>query len=78
MPRYFFHLHNDVDVLDEEGLNLPDLDSARETALVEARNMAAESVKDGHLTLSHYVAVTDENGETLFRTSFQEAVRIDG
>ena len=23
MPRYFFHLHNDVDAPDEEGVELP-------------------------------------------------------
>ena len=33
MPRYFFHLHNDIDCPDEEGLELPDLTTARMHAI---------------------------------------------
>lgn len=78
MPRFFFHLHNDVDSFDEEGRELPDIAAAREAAMLDARAMAAESVRLGHLDPSHYVAVTDENGDTLFCTSFREAVTIIG
>ncbi len=78
MPRFYFHLHNDVDTFDEEGRELPDVEAARSASLHDARNMAAESVKKGHLDPSHYVAVTDENGETLFCTTFGEAVTIIG
>ena len=76
MPRYFFHLHNDIDAFDEEGRDLPGLQDARAVAIQEARDMAAESVKLGRLTLSHYVAVTDKSGTTVFTTSFREAVQI--
>ena len=76
MPRFYFHLHNDIDSVDEEGRDLPGIDAARREALEEARSMAAESVRLGHLDPSHYVAVTDETGETLFRVRFGEAVRI--
>lgn len=78
MPRFYFHLHNDVDTFDEEGRDLPDVDAARRAAMLDARSMAAESVRLGHLDPSHYVAVTDENGDTLFCMSFREAVRIIG
>ncbi len=78
MPRFYFHLHNDIDSFDEEGRELPDVEAAREAALREARCMAAESVRQGHLDRAHYVAVTDENGDTLFSTTFREAVRIIG
>lgn len=78
MPRFYFHLHNDIDTFDEEGRDLPSVDAARRAAIQEARCMAAESVKLGHLDPAHYVAVTDENGDTLFCTSFREAVKILG
>ena len=29
MPRFFFHLHNDIEAPDEEGLELSDLEAAR-------------------------------------------------
>jgi hypothetical protein len=37
MPRYFFYLHIDLDVPDDEGRDLLDLDAAREHALDEIR-----------------------------------------
>jgi hypothetical protein len=44
--RYFFHLHNDVNLPDEEGLDLPTETAAREYAQEMAQVMAAESVRD--------------------------------
>jgi hypothetical protein len=76
MPRYYFHLHNGLDVIDEEGRELPDLEAARRAAVIDARQMAAESVRLGHLDLSHYLEVTDETGKTLFRTPFGAAVTV--
>jgi hypothetical protein len=76
VPRFYFHLHNDIETFDKEGRDLWGVEAARQAALEEARSMAAESVKLGHLDPSHYVAVTDENGDTLFCTSFGEAVKI--
>jgi hypothetical protein len=78
VPRFYFHLHNDIDTFDEEGRDLPGVDVARQVAREEARYMAAEHVKLGHLDLTHYVAVTDETGDTLFHASFGEAVKITG
>ncbi len=76
MPRYFFHLHNDVDSHDEEGRELPDLAAARCAAAEDARHMAAESVRSGHLDLAHFVEVTDENSKPLLRVTFGEVVTI--
>jgi hypothetical protein len=79
MPRYFFHLHNDEDTLDEEGRELPDIDAARREARADARHMAAESVSStGRLDRSHFVAVTRADGKLLFRVTFGEAVAIVG
>jgi hypothetical protein len=76
MPRFFFHLHNDIDTHDEEGRDLPDIDAARRSAEHDARNMAAESVRAGHLVLDHFVEVTGEEGRPLFRVTFGEVVEI--
>lgn len=74
--RFFFHLHNDVLSFDEEGRELPDTDTARAVAEEEARTMAAESVRKGHLNLAHYVEVVDEAGDILFTVPFGEVVDI--
>jgi hypothetical protein len=78
VPRYFFHLFNDVDTPDEEGRELPDAESARIAAQEDARTMAAESVRAGHLDVSHSVEVTDESGQHLFSVTFGEVVEIRG
>lgn len=75
---FYFHLHNDVHTQDESGRDLPDAAAARAVAEDEARAMAAESVKVGHLDLSHNVEVADENGDTLFAVTFGDVVAIRG
>ena len=48
MPRYYFHIRNADDMArDEEGTDLPDLDSAYKAALVCARELMAIGVKEG-------------------------------
>jgi hypothetical protein len=74
--RYYFHLYNDIEALDEEGTELPDPQAACELAKEYAREMAAESVKAGHLDLSHRVEVTDEGGAPVFKVMFGEVVAI--
>jgi hypothetical protein len=76
VPRYFFHLHNDVDTLDDEGREFPDLESVRRAAQSDARQMAAESVMAGHLNLSHFIEVTDKSEQAVLRVTFGEVVTI--
>jgi hypothetical protein len=76
VPRYFFHLYNDLEVRDDEGRDLPDIDAACRAAEEDARHMAAESVRAGHLPLDHFVEVTDADGNPLFRVTFGQVVEI--
>ena len=78
MPRYFFHLHNDVDAIDEEGREFPDAESARRAAEDDARQMAGESAREGHIDKAHYIEVFDGAGNSLFRVTFGEVVTIIG
>ena len=76
--RYYFHLHNDIHTNDEEGVELVDDEAARRHATHEARTMAAESVRKGHLDLSHYIEVATDSGTSLFRLTFGEVVEVRG
>ena len=78
VPRYFFHLHNDVDATDEEGREFPDVEAARRAAEEDARQMAGESARAGHIDKAHYIEVFDEAGTALFRVTFGEVVTIIG
>jgi hypothetical protein len=77
VPRYYFHLHNDVEAWDEEGRELPDLDSATAEGMRAARDLVAESARQGRITLSHWIEIGDAQGARLAAISFGEAVEID-
>ena len=77
MPRYFFDLRDDIDVDDEEGCVLPDVDSALGHARIEAQEMICACVAEGrHVDLEHRIEVRDENGEVATVVQFAEAARF--
>lgn len=76
MPRYFFHVYDDVIAIDEEGMELPNVAAARLQALRGARDIVAEQVKHGYFVLSHWIDVVDDGGEAVLTLSFREAVEI--
>lgn len=77
MPRFFFNLHDGVDVRDGEGVVLPDLNAARKEALRGARDIMASDVKQGTLSLDEYIVVVDEQGHEVHRQTFADAIRIE-
>ena len=77
VPRYFFDLHNDMDVLDEEGKELPDPQSARAHALREVRQMIHASIDEqGHIDLRHRIEIRDEARAIVDVLHFEDAVTI--
>lgn len=77
MPRYYFDLHNHVDTGDQEGKDLPDDAAARERGIGEAVEMVAASATEHRkIDLRHWVRVRRENGETLAKITFEEAVHF--
>ena len=77
MPHYFFHLYDDLIVLDQEGKELPSLQAARENALDNAREMACAEVLDGHLNLKHRIEIADESGKVLATVPFRDVVVVE-
>jgi hypothetical protein len=76
VPRYFFHVFDDVIAEDEEGIELPNLAAARLKALIGARDLIAEQVRRGYFVLSHWIDVVDEQGEKVLTITFRDAVDI--
>ena len=77
VPRFYFHLHNDADVSDESGKELPNVEAARAEAVDMARFEASESVKrEGHIILSHRIDIEDESGAVLATVHFGDAVQV--
>jgi hypothetical protein len=78
VPRYYFHIHNDLDAEDEEGTELPDLAAAREHALKGARDLVCHDIKQGHVNLDHHIIVANASGDELLKVSFRDAFTIAG
>jgi hypothetical protein len=78
MPRYYYHLYNDITAIDEEGQEHPNLAVAHQRAIAIAREMAAEAVRNGHLVLHHRIELADESGSVLETVNFRDVVEIEG
>lgn len=78
MHRFFFHLHDELVVYDDEGLELPDAEAALARAEHEARALAAEEVKSGTLHLDYRIVVVRAPDEVIGTVTFREVVRVEG
>ncbi|MET0376648.1 MAG: hypothetical protein ABW128_20640 [Rhizorhabdus sp.] len=76
MPNYRFHVINDIDAPDDEGAEHPNLADAHLKAIDYARDLAAHSVRQGRLNLSHRIDVEDDGGNVLLSVSFGDAIEI--
>ena len=77
MPHYHFHVHNDLIAPDEEGVEFPDLDAAKASAIVGARHLMSDEIKlKGRLSLSHSIEIADSQGMLLDVTRFGDCVTI--
>ena len=76
MPPFYFHLFNDFTNHDDEGTELPNAAVAMEATARMAREMAAESVREGRLVLQHRIEVTDERGATVGAVHFRDVVEV--
>jgi hypothetical protein len=78
MPTYYFHLHNDVDVPDPEGKELPNLRQAREWAMTQARALFGQVAQhEGRVVLHHRIDIENEQGQVLDTVEFGDAVRVE-
>lgn len=76
VPLFFFHIRTSDGVIeDEDGVELPNIEVAREEALESAREIMAEKLRDDE-TIDHLEAyeIADETGETLVKVLFADAI----
>ena len=79
MPHYHFHLHNRIGfVPDQEGLELPDLQAAREQALRSIRSIVSADVLDGLIDLNGGIEVMDGGPEPIAVIPFADAFQLEG
>jgi hypothetical protein len=76
VPRFRFHLYNDVHTVDEEGRQFADFDAARIEAISNARElMASDMQTNGEINLAHWIELEDDAGE-LVVVAFSDAVSV--
>ena len=77
VPRFYFHLYDDFDAPDDEGLEMGNLATARVYAFHLARFTAGETIKDhGHFVGDHRIDIENEEGAVLDTIYFRDAVEI--
>jgi hypothetical protein len=78
MPRYLFHVCNGTGfVPDEEGVELPDDDAARNLALRSARELMGEDIGRGVLDFASFIEIECE-GRHLCTLTFKDVVEVKG
>jgi hypothetical protein len=77
VPRYFFHVYDDIVVTDDEGMELPDADAARAAAVAGIREMMCEQVKKGRIVLHHRIEVEDAAGAPVLSLTFGDVVAVE-
>lgn len=76
MPRFFFHVYDDLVAHDDEGIVLPNAQAAKLQALMGARELMQEQLKHGYISLDHWIDVINEQGAIILHLPFGEAVEI--
>lgn len=76
MPRFRFHVINDIDAPDDEGQELANLAAAHLKAVDCARDLASSAVRLGRLDLKHRIDVEDDAGKVLLTVTFGDAIDL--
>lgn len=76
MTRFFFHVHDEIVAIDEEGSELPGLEAAIAQARAGAIELMCEQLRKGALNLGHAIVIEDELGATIVTLRFGELVTI--
>ena len=75
MRRYFFHQITQAGLVhDPDGTVLPNLDHARKEAILDARNLMADAIRQGRDISHRSMQITDEEGNILLLLSFVDTV----
>ena len=67
MPRYHFHVHDERGIVDEEGIDLPDLPTAQMEAIRLTGGMLLDDASLVHSYAGWHVSVADPDGLLLLR-----------
>ena len=77
MPLFHLNLRNaSVKADDEEGVDVADMDAARDQAIAGIRGFLSHEVITGKLDLRGQIDITDESGASVMIVPFSDAVTV--
>jgi hypothetical protein len=77
MPRYYFHLRDDVEeLLDPDGIELPTLGAVRLAAMAAARDTLSHDLRQGRMDLRYRIDVEDGKGSIIYSLPFTDAFDV--
>ena len=78
MPRYYFHVFDELDCPDEEGAELPDIVAAQSYAAQAILSiMADEMTRTARIRLRDRIDIEDERGATVATLHFGDVLKIE-
>ena len=69
MPRFFFDVNDDIHVIDDVGIELPDLDAAKAEATRTLAEIAGELLPNDGTRKTLAINVRNESGQVVLKTS---------
>jgi hypothetical protein len=77
MPLFYFHVYEAMLVApDEEGLELANVEAARDEAVRGARSILSDEILSGCIHLDGRIEIAGEDGKTLLALPFRDAFEI--
>ena len=77
MARFYFHVRDRLNqLIDPDGVELPDLPTAVERAKLAVRDMLSHDMKIGIVDVGHRLDVENAQGAILYTLAFREAFKI--
>jgi hypothetical protein len=75
MPQYFFNVVSAAEtVRDEEGSDLPNLDTAHDEAIKDARSLMSDAILEGRDVSNRFIQISGEDGKVLLVVPFRMAI----
>jgi hypothetical protein len=66
MNRFYFHIKQGEQIVhDDEGLELPNIDAAKNEAIRGARDILSDAIKSGSSKVPEALLVADDSGQTV-------------
>lgn len=78
MPRFYLHIRDGNELIeDDNGVDLPDENAAREEALASAREILADLIRAGKLLDGQQFEIVNEVGQMIAMIPFKAVLKLD-